>query len=156
MDYWRSVAIPKEATMRNLGLLISILLLAAFASWAQQTAARNPQNGTELPGASQHINGGQRERELQAEERQQTHPTLVGCVVNSGKSQFFLTEQRSGTQYRLQASPEQLKDHVNHLVEVVGKPAHPEGAAKSVAGRDEQAFEVSGIQDLAPTCGAAH
>jgi hypothetical protein len=44
---------------------------------------------------------------------------------------------------------------LNHLVEVVGKPVQDKGAAPGIAGSAEPAFDVSGIRDLAPTCGAA-
>jgi hypothetical protein len=49
---------------------------------------------------------------------------------------------------------EQFKDHVNHLVEVVGKSGKREGSAKAAAGNGQPVFEVTGVQDLAPTCGA--
>jgi hypothetical protein len=118
---------------------------------------RNAKSGTELPGASQHMKGDKREREQQARQHQQTHPTIIGCLVAGGKSgkEFYLNEQGSGTRHRLSAPTEQLKDHFNHLVEVVGKPANREGKATAVAGQDQPAFQVSGIQDLAPTCGAS-
>ncbi len=119
---------------------------------------RNPQTGTSLPGASQRITSGQHHREQQAEEHQQTHPTLVGCLQSgTGRDshEFVLKEQASGTRYRLNASREELKDHVNHMVEVVGKPGHREGMSQAMAANNEAIFEVTGIQDLAPTCGAS-
>ncbi len=117
---------------------------------------RNPQTGTRLPGESQTMRApkkGEQEKEKQAEERQRALPTLIGCLTSTGKAshEFFLTEKNSGTRYRLLSSREELKDHVNHLVEVVGKPAGQKGRA--VAGGSEPQYDVSGIQDLAPTCG---
>jgi hypothetical protein len=118
---------------------------------------RNPQNQTSLPGASQHIGGGQGHWQQEAEKNQNGQPTLVGCLTSSGPSshEFYLTEQKSGTRYRLDATREELKDHVNHLVELVGKPGNREKTSKAVASRNEPVFQVSGVQDLAPTCGAA-
>jgi hypothetical protein len=121
----------------------------------QPVAEQKAQTG--LPGASQHTTGGQRERQQQAEEHHKAEPTLVGCLSQSDKSgkEFFLKEQNSGTRYRLSASPQELKDHLNHLVEVVGKPIQDKETAQAVAGNSEPAFDVTGIRDLAPTCGAA-
>jgi len=117
---------------------------------------QHPNDRTELPGASQHINGGERQREQQARKQHQAQPTLVGCLVSSGlKPEYFLKEQTSGTRYRLDATADQLKDHVNHLVEVVGTPANREGKSNSVAANSEAVFNVTGVQDLAPTCGAS-
>jgi hypothetical protein len=59
------------------------------------------------------------------------------------------------TRYRLSGSREQLKDHLNHLVGVAGKP-HGEDISKAIAGNGEATFDVTGIQDLAPTCSASH
>jgi hypothetical protein len=72
----------------------------------------------------------------------------------SNEHEFILREQKSGTRYRLNGPPEELKLHVNHLVELVGKPTEEKGAAKAVAGGSRPGFDVSGVQDLAPTCGA--
>ncbi len=131
---------------------------------AQQTRQANrtvtgAENSAQLPGASQHMESGRREREERAAERQHAQPTLIGCLQRgSGKDArgFFLTERSSGTRYRLSAAPEELKDHVNHLVEVVGKPAKGDGRSGAVAAGNEAAFDVSGVQDLAPACGAGH
>jgi len=121
----------------------------------QPVAEQRAQTG--LPGASQHTAGGQRERQQQAEEHHKAEPTLVGCLSQSDTSgkKFFLKEQNSGTRYRLSASRQELNDHLNHLVEVVGKPIQDKGAARGIAGSAELAFDVAGIRDLAPTCGAA-
>lgn len=118
---------------------------------------RNPQNGTELPGASQQMKA-QPEREKQAEEHQREQPTLVGCLVSGAEGSehgFFLAEKKSGARYRLKGSEAELKDHLNHLVEVVGKPESGERGSKAVAAKGEAVFDVGGIQDLAPTCGAS-
>ena len=122
----------------------------------QPVAEQKAQTG--LPGASQHTTGGQRERQQQAAEHHKAEPTLVGCLSQSGTSgkEFFLKAQNSGTRYRLSASRQELQDHLNHLVEVVGKPVvQDKGAARGIAGSAEPAFDVAGIRDLAPTCGAA-
>ncbi|HET7186363.1 MAG TPA: hypothetical protein VFI82_16905 [Terriglobales bacterium] len=91
-------------------------------------------------------------------EHQQAPPTLVGCLVNSdggARHGYYLQEQKSGLRYRLNAAPAQLKEHINHLVEIVGRPGDREGTSKSVAGANQAVFEVTGVQDLAPTCGAS-
>ncbi len=117
---------------------------------------RNTRNGTELPGASQQLNmpeHARTKREGQAAEHHQTEATLVGCLTGSGHD-FFLREQTTGTQYRLNATREDVKDHVNHLVELSGKPGNRTGAENSVAEKNQPVFDVTGVQDLAPTCGA--
>ncbi|MGI9104061.1 MAG: hypothetical protein ACR2IF_16595 [Terriglobales bacterium] len=129
---------------------------AAGTGYAQN---RDNQKGTELPGASQQISGSKKEQEKRSEkaaEAQKPRPVLVGCLTSTGKDshEFYLKEQKSGTQYRLDGLREQMKDHVNHLVEVVGKPG--DDSPKSVAGAKEPVFEVTGVQDLKPTCGANH
>jgi hypothetical protein len=73
----------------------------------------------------------------------------------SNQHEFILREQKSGTRYRLNGAPEELKIHVNHLVELVGKPTEEKEASKAVAGGPKPGFDVSGVQDLAPTCGAS-
>src|SRR5690242_3357747 len=119
---------------------------------------RNEQKGTELPGASQHPQAsGQREqkREHEAEENQKARPTLTGCLTASGgesSREFFLSEEGSGRRYRLNGTPEQLNDHLNHTVRVAGRPGGGETAGKMVAGKEESSFFVTAVQDLAPTC----
>ena len=41
------------------------------------------------------------------------------------------------------------------MVEVADEPGQREGESNSVAAGNEAVYEVSGVQDLAPTCGAA-
>ncbi len=116
---------------------------------------RNSQTAP-LPGASQTMNYPRetvQKRARAAAEHHETQPTLVGCLTGSGHD-FVLREQNSGAQYRLNATPEELKDHVNHLVELVGKPDNRQGATPAVAESKKPVFAVTGVRDLAPTCGA--
>ncbi len=71
----------------------------------QAVGMGNAKNQSELPGATQHPAGRRQEREQRAAEHEKTEPTLIGCLSRSGKSghEFFLTEQKSGTRYRLDA-----------------------------------------------------
>jgi hypothetical protein len=120
---------------------------------------QNSESNTRLPGASQHIHApqqAQRHKEEEAAEHHQPVPTLIGCLTAPGKSshEFYLTEQKTGARYRLNGTREELKDHINHLVELAGKYGMSEAAAKSVAGSKQAEFYVTGVRDLAPTCGA--
>jgi len=122
--------------MNIFGLIIMMLLAAMSTLMAQQ--GQSPVTGSER--------------------NQPSQPTLVGCLVSDGEGSgagFFLTEKKSGTRYRLSGSTAQLKDHLNHLVEVVGKPANTEAGPTAVAARNEAVYEVTGVQDLAPTCSAS-
>jgi hypothetical protein len=123
--------------MNKFGLIVMMLLAAMSTLMAQ------PQGQSTVTGS---------------EQNQSSQPTLVGCLVSDGEGSgagFFLTEKKSGTRYRLSGSTAQLKDHLNHLVEVVGKPANTEAGSTAVAARDEAVYEVTGVQDLAPTCSAS-
>lgn len=166
--------------MRRLWLIAVVLVTTML--WAQQGTPPVPEQTAQNPADAERMAQGAQRAELenqhqlgvnaqpdyaqipdphrpQGEEQtvEETHPTLVGCLQQgAGERQFLLIEQRSGTRFRLNGPPEELKNHVNHLVELVGRPANAEETAKAAAGVNEPGFEVSGVQDLAPTCGAGH
>jgi hypothetical protein len=140
-----------------------------IASSAQRAEVNNPQHQLGVNAQPDYRQSAQQQTQRANEpvtrsdqnpekQRHGTQPTLVGCLVGGsegGAQGFFLTEKKSGARYRLSGSPAQLKDHLNHLVEVAGRPTKSEGASKTVAANNEPAFEVTGVLDLAPTCGAS-
>ena len=80
--------------------------------------------------------------------------TLTGCLEGKKGGHEFTLATQDGRRIRLHATREDFKDHLNHLVQVVGEMGPTSQKHKAVAGRGgNEVFTVDGINDLAPTCG---
>lgn len=82
--------------------------------------------------------------------------TLTGCLEGSKNGHEFTLRTEDGRRVRLQSNREDLKDHLNHTVQIVGEQGGSSAQHKAVAGHNgEQRFTVDGINDLAPACGGS-
>ncbi len=77
-------------------------------------------------------------------------PVFTGCLTQSGKD-YFLTEKASNEKFKIAGDTSKLKDHVNHMVQIVGGKAGTYGPAVGASG-DTLTLFVKAIQDAAPTC----
>jgi hypothetical protein len=79
---------------------------------------------------------------------------LAGCLQYDDR-QYWLMEA-DGTKHRLVGSSKQLKGHVDHQVELTGKPSSrsidntPPGGASNVI--TQYVFEVKSLRHIALTC----
>ncbi|HEU5450907.1 MAG TPA: DUF5818 domain-containing protein [Terriglobales bacterium] len=82
--------------------------------------------------------------------------TLTGCLEGTKNGHQFTLRTEDGRSIRLQGTRDELKDHLNHTVQVVGEQGGSSPQHRAVAGHNgEQGFTVDGINDLAPTCGGS-
>lgn len=77
-------------------------------------------------------------------------PVFTGCLTQSGKD-YFLVEKSSNEKFKIAGDTSKLKDHVNHMVQIVGNKTGTYGPAVGSSG-DYQTLFVKAIQDAAPTC----
>lgn len=115
----------------------------AVANTAQQdrgqTAAgdaTNPKGGAQQPGQNAQAQG--------------TAPVFTGCLTQSGKD-FWLAEKSSNERFKIAGDTSKLKDHVNHMVQIIGNKTGTFGPAVGASG-DTQTIQLQAVQDTAPTC----
>lgn len=77
-------------------------------------------------------------------------PVFTGCLTQNGNS-YVLTEKASNEKFQIGGDTSKLKDHVNHMVQIVGNKTGTYGPAVGSSGTTQTLF-VQAIQDTAPTC----
>jgi hypothetical protein len=112
--------IGEKYYMKKLLVLSSIALLYASLGWAQDSSA---QPSAQSPNSTSTSSG-------------TTSGTVQGCLDES-EGNYTLTQDSTGTVFKLVGSSDKLKDHVGHEVAVTGQMASDSGSAASA--RDQQA-----------------
>lgn len=77
--------------------------------------------------------------------------SITGCVSRSG-DHFILTEQGTGTVYRLDGEGDKLDDHVGHMVTLTGEAEKLNEASSSGA---QMEFDVEELRHVSEGCTAA-
>jgi hypothetical protein len=77
--------------------------------------------------------------------------TITGCVSRSG-DHFVLTEQATGTTYRLDGEGDKLPAHIGHTVTLTGDAERLNEVSSSGA---QMEFDVKDIQHVSDNCSAA-
>jgi hypothetical protein len=110
-------------------------LLYASLGWAQDSSAQpSAQSPTSTPTSSSATSG-----------------TVQGCL-NGSDGNYTLTQDSTGTVFKLVGSTDKLKDHVGHEVAVTGQMSTDSGSAASA--RDQQATPSSGSSDSSASTGS--
>ena len=119
---------------------------------AQAVANTAQQERGQASGSQQVFKGGEKQapggKNAQGNQNSGGTPILTGCLSHDG-AQYWLAQQ-SGSRVRLVGDEANLKEHVDHTVQVVAKNTNGETASVSAGG--ESAVQVRAIQDVAPTC----
>lgn len=116
---------------------------------AQAVANAAQQERGQASGSEQVFKGGEKQAPSGQTNQNPGAPILTGCLSQDG-AQFWLAEQ-GGNRVRLAGDDAKLNEHVNHMVQVVGKRI--ENQSPSVSGIGEgTAVQVQAIQDVSPTC----
>jgi hypothetical protein len=110
--------------MRKILVLSSIALLYASLGWAQDSSA---QSSTSTASSSSANSG-----------------TIQGCLNGSGGN-YTLTQDSTGTVFKLVGNADVLKEHVGHEVAVTGQMAGD--TSSSTSAPDQQASPSSGSAD---------
>jgi hypothetical protein len=122
--------------MKKMFVLSSIALLFASLAWAQdQTAQPSDQSPTSSTSTS-NANAG----------------TIQGCL-NGSDGNYTLTQDSTGTVFKLVGSADMLKQHVGHEVAVTGQMTGDSGS--SASGRDQQTAPASGSADASAAGGSS-
>lgn len=122
----------------------------AIANQAQQ------ERGQAAAGDAGNPKGGERQAAGAGQNAQQLTPgtggapVFTGCLTQSGNS-YFLNEKSSNEKFRIAGDTSKLKEHVNHMVQIVGNKTGTHGSAVGTSG-DTQTLYVQAIEDSAPTC----
>jgi hypothetical protein len=118
----------------------------ATANTAQQ------ERGQAAAGDAANPKGGAQQSGQNAQQASSTGsaPVFTGCLTQSGNS-YVLTEKSSNEKFKIAGDTSKLKDHVNHMVQIVGNKTGTFGPAVGTSG-DYQTLTVQAIQDAAPTC----
>jgi len=117
-------------------IVLSIALLFALLGWAQDQSAQpatQPPASTET--SSSNANPG----------------SVQGCLGGS-EGNFTLTQDSTGTIFKLVGSNDKLKQHVGHEVAVSGQVSGDAGSGASA--HDQQSAPSSGTTDTAATGGS--
>jgi len=129
--------------MKKMFLLLSAGLLSASLAFAQDTS-----------GAGQSTTPGT--------DTSNTAGSVQGCLSGSGGN-YLLTQDGTGTTYKLMGNEDQLKKHVGHEVAVTGQMAGGAGSSASssdqgqgqMSGADSMAIQVSDIKMVSRKCSSA-
>jgi hypothetical protein len=78
--------------------------------------------------------------------------TIQGCLAGKDGS-FTLTDQKSGTVYKLSGSDDPLKDHVGHLIEVSGSIKGADNSADTT--KPSPTFKVETTKMISDNCSAS-
>ena len=79
--------------------------------------------------------------------------TLTGCLKGSKNGHEFTLATKDGRHVSLQSTQEDLKNHLNHTVQIIGEQGNFSPQHSGIAGRNGGGmFLVDGVNDLAPTC----
>lgn len=106
-------------------IVLSIALLFASLGWAQDQSAQ-PTTSTEASSSN-------------------TNPGSVQGCLGGSDGNFTLTQDSTGTVFKLAGSDDKLKKHVGHEVAVSGQMSGDSGSAS--APRDQQGAPSSGNTD---------
>ena len=120
----------------------------AVAEQAQQDRGRASGSEKVLQGGGQQANAGR--TTPQTAQSNGTAPVFTGCLAQIGKD-VWLTEQGSSERFRVAGDASNLKDHLNHTVQIVGNKTGTNGPAIGASG-NTATIHVQAIQDIAPTC----
>jgi hypothetical protein len=120
--------------MKRVILLASIALLCASFAWAQQTAASSDQSGSSASPSG----------------------TIQGCVSGTDGN-YMLSQDETGTMYKLVGSEDKLKSHVGHEVMITGQltsaPDQGQGGSSTSANADGgSVIQVSDVKMIAKQC----
>jgi hypothetical protein len=127
--------------MKRMFLLVGLAVLCASLGWAQETPAQSDPSTSSAASTST--------------------GTIKGCLSGSD-GDYTLTQDETGTMYRLVGSDSKLKDHVGHEVLVTGQLINA-GSAASTTDQEQSdsstsksaggsAFQVSDIKMVSKRC----
>jgi hypothetical protein len=128
--------------MKKLLVLSSIALLYASLGWAQDSSA---QPSAQSPNSA-------------ADSSSTTSGTVQGCL-NGSEGNYTLTQDTTGTVFKLAGSTDKLKEHVGHEVAVTGQMSGDSGSATSPSSGSSDSnasagptFQVSDVKMVSKHC----
>ena len=107
--------------MKRLLILSSIALLYASLGWAQDTPAQPQQPTAQTSDQSPATN---------SDNANANSGTIEGCL-NGSDGNYVLTQDSTGTVFKLAGSTDMLKEHVGHKVAITGRVVSDSGSAGS-------------------------